>query len=81
MKIIVEVDDRKADFVKELLNNLKGVKATSQKTSASRKGMHAKNPKERLKADIKEAVRNINLVKQGKLKSKPLKQLLDEIPG
>lgn len=42
---------------------------------------HKKNSKakEKLIAEIKEAVRQINLIKQGKLKARPLQELLDEL--
>jgi hypothetical protein len=35
--------------------------------------------KEKLIAEIKEAVRQINLIKQGKLKARPVQELLDEL--
>jgi len=35
--------------------------------------------KERLIAEIKEAVKFINLVKQGKRKARPVQELLDEL--
>jgi len=31
-----------------------------------------------IKANIKQGVKELNLIKQGKLKAKPIKQLLDE---
>lgn len=35
--------------------------------------------KEKLKAEIQEAVENLKLVRQGKLKARPAKELLDEL--
>jgi hypothetical protein len=35
--------------------------------------------KERLIAEIKEAVRQINLIKKAKLKARPVQELLDEL--
>ena len=35
--------------------------------------------KERLIAEIKEAVKQVNLIKQGKLKGRPIQELLDEL--
>ena len=35
--------------------------------------------KERLIVEIKEAVRQVNLIKQGKLKGRPIQELLDEL--
>ncbi|MCU0341279.1 MAG: hypothetical protein MUE30_15475 [Spirosomaceae bacterium] len=35
--------------------------------------------KEQLIAEIKQAVREVNLVKQGKMKARPVQELLDEL--
>jgi hypothetical protein len=35
--------------------------------------------KEKLIAEIKEAVKQVNLIKQGKLKARPVQELLDEL--
>jgi len=68
MKVLVDVRDNKADFIMELLNNFSFVKA---KTISPAKAQ--------LIEDIKEAVENLNLVKQGKLKARPAKDLLNEL--
>lgn len=68
MKVILDIQDKKADFVIELLNNLSFLKIkqiTQKKTE--------------LIVEIKEAVDNLNLVKKGKMKAKPLNDLLDEL--
>jgi hypothetical protein len=65
MKIILDVKDDKASFMMEVLKNFKDVKAT-QLTG--------------YKADvlegIKEAVEEVKLIKQGKLKGIPAKDLI-----
>lgn len=68
MKLLVEVKDSKADFVMELLKSLPFTK--TKQLSA---------PKAKLFSEINEAIENLNLVKAGKLKAKPLEQLLDEV--
>lgn len=68
MKVLIDVKDSKADFVIELLNNLSFVKA---KTISPQKA--------ELIEEIKEAVDNLNLVKQGKLKARPAKELVNEL--
>lgn len=68
MKILVDVKDNKAEFVLELLNNFSFVKA---KTISPAKAQ--------LIGEIREAIENLNLVKQGKLKARPAKDLLNEI--
>ncbi|MCY7410611.1 MAG: hypothetical protein LH473_10080 [Chitinophagales bacterium] len=68
MKLLVDVKDSKADFVVELLESLPFTK--TKLLSAS---------KAKLLSEMNEAIVNLNLAKAGKLKAKPLKQLLDEI--
>jgi hypothetical protein len=69
MQLLLEIEDHRAAFVLELLGQLKGVQ--TQPITASETQL--------LKVEIQEAVANLNLVKQGKLKSKPLQVLLDEL--
>ena len=68
MKLLLEIQDNKAAFILELLENFKFVKA-KPKT----------NEKALLIEEIKEAFENLKLVKQGKLKAKPLSELLNEL--
>lgn len=68
MKVLVEVDDKKGDFILELLNNFSFAKARPITPE-----------KARLLEEIKEAVENLNAVKQGKMKPRPAKALLDEL--
>jgi hypothetical protein len=68
MKLIVEVEDQKADFFLELLKQLKFVKVkplTPYKTE--------------ILEGIKEAVEQVNLAKEGKIKLKSARDLLDEL--
>ncbi len=68
MKLLVDIKDHKADFVLELLNSLPFTK-TKTLTPADAK----------LLMEIKEAVENLNLVKQGKLEARPVNELLNEL--
>jgi hypothetical protein len=68
MKVLVDVNDNKGDFIIEMLNNFPFVKAKSISPA-----------KARLLEEIKEAVENLNLVKEGKLKARPAKDLLNEL--
>lgn len=68
MKVLVDIRDNKADFVMELLNSLSFVKAQP-----------ISEEKAELIEEIREAVKNVKLVKQGKLKAKPLSELLREL--
>jgi hypothetical protein len=68
MKVLVDIRDNKAAFVMELLNNFSFVKTKP-----------ITNEKALLIEEIKEAVENVKLAKQGKLKAKPLNELLNEL--
>jgi DNA-binding protein len=68
MKIILDVKDEKASFMMEVLKNFKDVKA---------------KPLTNYKADvlegIKEAIEEVKLIKQGKLKGISAKELFNEL--
>ena len=68
MKVLLDIKDNKAGFVLELLKNLPFVKAKTLTPS-----------KAQVLEELKEAVENMTLVKQGKLKARPAKELLDEL--
>ncbi len=68
MKVLLEIQDHKAAFVMELLNSLSFVQAKP-----------VDSDKDLLITEIKEAVENVKLAKQGKLKAKPLQELLNEL--
>ncbi len=68
MKILLEIEDDKAAFFLEVLENFSFVKT---------KPLTKETPQ--LLQEIEQAVHNVNLAKQGKLKPKPLSELLDEL--
>lgn len=68
MKVLLDIKDNKAAFVMELLSSLKFVKA---KPITEEKAL--------LIEEIKEAVGNLKLIKEGKIKAKPANELLDEL--
>jgi len=68
MKVILDVKDSKASFVMELLGNFSFIKV--QPITGERA---------LLLHEIREAVDTVNLVKNGKFKARPAKELLDEI--
>ena len=68
MKALIEIKDSKAEFVMELLNNFSFVKVKPISDS-----------KALVLEELKEAVSNLKLVKQGKLKAQPARELLDEL--
>lgn len=68
MKILLDIKDNKVDFVMEMLRNFSFIKAKPLTPY-----------KAQVLQDLKEAVKNMNLVKQKKLKARPAKDLLDEL--
>ncbi len=68
MKVLLEIKDEKAAFFFELLKNFTFVKAKPLTEESSL-----------LLKELEQAVHNVNLVKQGKLKAKPLSELMDEL--
>lgn len=68
MKVLLDIKDSKAGFFMELLKNFPFVKAKTLTPS-----------KAQILEELKEAVENMTLVKQGKLKARPAKELLNEL--
>ncbi len=68
MKVLLDIKDDKAIHLLEVLKGLSYVKATT-----------ISNERALLMEEIKEAVENLVLVRQGKLKARPAKDLLDEL--
>ena len=68
MKAVLDIKDSRASFVMELLANFSFIKVKP-----------ITNEKALLLSEIREAVDNVNLVKKGKMKARPAKELLDEI--
>lgn len=68
MKVLLDIEDDKALHLLEVLKGLSYVK-TKQLT----------DPKAQLMTEIREAVENLQLVRQRKLKARPAKELLDEL--
>ncbi|MEM6523455.1 MAG: hypothetical protein AAGF85_02175 [Bacteroidota bacterium] len=66
MKVLLDIKDSKAAFFMEVLKNFSFVKA---KPLSDEKAL--------LMEEIKEAVENLKLVKEGKMKARPAKELLD----
>lgn len=68
MKVLLDIKDNKADFVMELLKNFSFVKAEPISKS-----------KARFLREFQQAVEEVNLAEQGKVKLKTAEQLLDEL--
>lgn len=68
MKVLLDIKDSKAQFVMELLKSLSFVKAKP-----------ITEEKARLISEIKQAVEEMKLVRAGKLKARPIEDLLNEL--
>lgn len=68
MRVLLDIKDNKALHLLEVLKGLSYVKA---KTISDEKAL--------LMEEIKEAVQELTLIRQGKLKGIPAKKLLDEL--
>jgi len=68
MKAVLDIKDKKASFVMELLGNFSFVKIQP-----------ITNEKALLLNEIREAVDTVNLIKKGKVQARPAIELLDEI--
>lgn len=68
MYVLLDIKDSKATFIMDLLNHFRFVRVKPI-TKAKSQLLH----------EIKEAVDNVNLVKQGKMKARPISELIDEL--
>ncbi len=68
MKLLLDIKDDKAAFILELLRNFKFVK-TQELTSHQAQVLE----------DVEAAVKEVNEIKEGKKKSQPLSEFLDEL--
>lgn len=68
MKLLLDIEDDKAPFIVEMLKNFKYIKAKPLTAYKSE-----------VLEGLKEAVDEMQQIKQGKLQAIPAKQLLDEL--
>lgn len=68
MKILIDIPDNKAASLMDVLKSISYVKA---KPLTEEKAL--------LMREIREAVENLKLVRQGKLKARPAKELLNDL--
>lgn len=68
MRVLLDIQDNRAPFIMQILQQFKGVKT---KLISNEKALFIE--------DIKEAVEEMKLVKQGKLKTRPVEDLINEL--
>ena len=71
--VTVHITDKKLPLFLELAKSLDFVKKIEVEEE------YKESTKEEILEGIRQAVKEVNLIKQGKLKGKPLKELLDEL--
>ena len=69
-QITVQISESKYAHFVELLKSLDYVKKVNETVSSN---------KQKILQELKQAIRELTLIEQGKLKSRPLKNLLDEL--
>ncbi len=74
--ITVEVQDKKLKFFKELLNQLSFVKIRENESTPD---SLEEDTDEQVIANIREGVRQMRLVEQGKMKSRPAREFLKDL--
>jgi hypothetical protein len=68
-----------ANFIREKLPTKDRLKLVQLLTIETPESNEDEVSKQQLIAEVKQAVREVNLVKQGKLVARPVKKLLDEL--
>ncbi len=76
--ITLEVPDREVHFIEELIQRF-SFPAKMRKTELDADAMEDEDTDEQVIANIKEGVRQMRLVEQGKVKSRPARELLKEL--
>jgi hypothetical protein len=70
MKILIDIPDNKAASFLEVIRSISYVKAKQ-----------LSNSKAEVLNEVRESIEEYNLVKKGKVKSRPVEDLLDELYG
>jgi len=70
-RVVLDVAPRKYDFLMELLGSFDFVKIAKEENDS--------NTHDEIIANLKEAAKDLKLIKEGKLETRPLKEFLDEL--
>lgn len=70
MKVTIDIKDSKAGFFMELIKSLSFVKKVKVEEAPNKK---------QILAGVKQGVEEMKLIKAGKLKGRPVQELLDEL--
>ena len=70
-RVVLNVAPRKYDFLMELLGNFDFVKVAKEEPDG--------DSREKIIANLKEAAKDLKLIKAGKLEGRPARELLNEL--
>jgi hypothetical protein len=70
-QLTLNINDNKVNFFLELIKNFDFVKVENQD--------YIEPTKDEIKKNIKQGLKEVQLIEQGKMKSTPLKELLNEL--
>jgi len=70
-RVVLNVTPHKYDFLMEILRNFDFVQVAEEENDG--------NSREEIITSLKEAAKDLKLIKAGKLKTRPLKEFLDEL--
>ena len=77
--IAVKIKDDKVSFFRELIKNLDFVQEEKVEESENRDDEYREPTKEEIKENIRQGLREVKLIEEGKMKPIPLKDVLDEL--
>ncbi len=77
--ITVKIKDSKVSFFRELIKNLDFVQEEKLEESENRDDEYREPTKEEIKENIRQGLREVKLIEEGKMKSRPAKEFLNEI--
>ncbi len=79
MKIELEIQDAKADFFMEMLEHFSFVKSKKVSQDGLTEDERIEMEKEEQRESLRQAFKELKLIREGKLKSRPARELLDEL--
>ncbi len=77
--ITVKIKDNKVSFFRELIKNLDFVQEEKVEESEIRDDEYREPTKEEIKENIRKGLREVKLIEEGKMKSRPAKEFLNEL--
>lgn len=77
--ITLKIKDNKVNFFRELIRNLDFVQEEKVEASDYGDEEYREPTKEEIKENIRQGLREVKLIEEGKMKSRPAKEFLNEL--